>query len=49
MLLGPRVGRLPTVCYENNPNQPFYRANGFAPELEWTPLEADYKIWVCML
>ena len=25
------------------------QANGFAPELEWTPLEADYKIWVCML
>ena len=42
------LGILLTV-HENNPNQPFYRANGFAPELEWTPLEADYKIWVCML
>ena len=42
------LGIMLTV-HEANPNQTFCRKNGFAPELEWTPRNATYRIWVCML
>ena len=42
------LGILLTV-HKKNPNQKFYSKNGFAPVPEWTPRNATYQIWVCLL